>query len=88
MVIEAQSSAETLRIIPEERLDLIIADIRMPEMDGYTLMRNVRSKFPGVPVLAVSGYLGTEDLSGYGFAGFIDKPMGLDQLEALVEVTL
>ncbi|HIL10738.1 MAG TPA: response regulator [Candidatus Latescibacteria bacterium] len=88
MVVEAQSGAETLRIIPEERLDLIIADMRMPEMDGCTLMRNLRSKFYGVPVLAVSGSLGAEDLSGYGFDGFIDKPMGLDQLEALVEVTL
>ena len=35
-----------------------------------------------------SGYLGAEDLSGYGLDGFIDKPRGLDQLEALVEVTL
>ena len=35
-----------------------------------------------------SGYLGAEDLSGYGLDGFIDKPRGLDQFEALVEVTL
>ena len=88
MVVEAQSGAEALKIVQEERLDLIIADIRMPEMDGCTLMTNLRSKFPGVPVLAVSGYLGAEDLTSYGFDGFIDKPVGLDQLQALVEVTL
>jgi len=35
-----------------------------------------------------SGYLGAEDLSGYGLDGFIDKPRDLDQFEALVEVTL
>ena len=35
-----------------------------------------------------SGYLGAEDLSGYGLDGFIDKPRGLGQFKALVEVTL
>ena len=35
-----------------------------------------------------SGYLGAEDLSGYGFGGFVDKSRDLDQFEALVEVTL
>jgi len=35
-----------------------------------------------------SGYLGAEDLSGYGLDGFIDQPRDLDQFEALVEVTL
>lgn len=35
-----------------------------------------------------SGYLGTEDLSGYGLGGYIDKSGNLDQFEALVEVTL
>ena len=35
-----------------------------------------------------SGYLGAEDLSGYGLDGFIDKPRGLGQFEALVDVTL
>lgn len=88
MVVEAESGAEALKIVQEERLDLIIADIRMPEMDGCTLMTNLRSKYPGVPVLAVSGYLGAEDLTGYGFDGFIDKPVELDQLQTLVEVTL
>ena len=34
-----------------------------------------------------SGYLGAEDLSGYGFGGFVDKSRDLDQFEALVEVT-
>ena len=35
-----------------------------------------------------SGYLGAEDLSGYGLGSFIDKSRDLDQFEALVEVTL
>ena len=88
MVVEAGSGRETLRIVEEEQLDLIIADIRMPEMDGCTLLTNLRSRFPGVPVLAASGYLDADDLQRYGFDGFIDKPVGVERLQAMVETAL
>ena len=87
-VIEAQSGIEALEIAKRERLDLVISDIRMPEMDGCTLMSNLRNQFPGLPVLAVSDYLAAEDLKGYGFDGFVEKPVGLDQLQNMVEMTL
>jgi CheY-like chemotaxis protein len=74
-VVEAGSGREALDIIEAERLDLVIADIRMPQMDGCTLLENLRSKFPGLPVLATSGFLSEDDLESYGFDGFIDKPM-------------
>lgn len=88
MVVEAGSGREALRIVEEEQLDLIIADIRMPEMDGCTLLTNLRSKFPSVPVLATSGYLDADDLQRYGFDGFIDKPVGVERLQAVVETAL
>ena len=85
MVVEAQTGKEALEIIHEERLDLIIADIRMPEMDGCTLLTNLRSKFPGLPVLAVSGHMGADDLESYDFDGFIDKPIETYRLQDAVE---
>lgn len=88
MVVEAKSGREALEIVQEERLDLIITDIKMSEMDGVALLTNLRSKFPGLPVLAVSGYLGAEEMQNYGFDGFIDKPIGSQQLQEMVEVTL
>lgn len=87
-VVEATSGQQALKIVQEERLDLIIADIRMPEMDGCTLLTNLRTKFPGLPVLAVSGFLEADDIENYGFDGFIDKPMGSDKLQEVVEVAL
>jgi len=87
-VIEAQSGIEALEIAKRERLDLVISDIRMPEMDGCSLMSNLLNQFPGLPVLADSYYLAAEDLKGYGFDGFIEKPVGLDQLQNMVEMTL
>lgn len=88
MVVEAQSGREALEIVQEERLDLIIADIRMPEMDGFALLTNLRSKFPDLPVLAVSGYMGADEIQSYDFDGFIDKPIASQQLQEMVEVTL
>lgn len=87
-VVEATSGQQALEVVQEERLDLIIADIRMPEMDGCTLLTNLRTKFPGLPVLAVSGFLEADDIQNYGFDGFIDKPMGPEQLQEVVELAL
>tara|TARA_Y100000588_G_scaffold57905_1_gene56087 strand:+ start:262 stop:591 length:330 start_codon:yes stop_codon:yes gene_type:complete len=42
-IVEATSGQQALEIVQEERLDLIIADIRMPEMDGCTLLTNLRT---------------------------------------------
>ena len=60
----------------------------MPEMDGLALLGNMRSQFPHIPVLAVSGYLDAEDLKDSDFDGFIEKPVSLEQLQDLVEETL
>lgn len=88
MVVEAESGQEALDMMGRERPDLILADIRMPEMDGCALLANLRRQYAGVPVLAVSGYLVADEVENYGFDGFIDKPVGLDRLQELVEIAL
>lgn len=87
-VIEAESGREALDIVFEEPLDLIISDIRMPEMDGCALLENLRSKFPGLPVLAVSGYVGAEELRDFDFDDFILKPVEPQKLQEAVEAAL
>ncbi len=88
VVIEAQNGKQALEIVQEERLDLIIADIRMPEMDGCALLTNLRAKFPGLPVLAISGRVDPEELENFDFDGFIEKPIGVNELQERVEVAL
>ena len=87
-VMEAQSGREAMQIAQEEPLDLIIADIRMPEMDGCTLVTNLRSLYPNLRVVGVSGFLESEDVQSYGFDSFIDKPMGPEKLLQTVEAAL
>ena len=87
-VLEAEDGQQALDVVQEERLDLVITDIRMPGMDGLGLLANLRSQFPDLPVLAISGYLDAEELQEYDFDGFIEKPVNLEQLQILVEETI
>ncbi|HEU4587628.1 MAG TPA: PAS domain S-box protein [Gemmatimonadales bacterium] len=65
------------------RIDLIVTDIGMPEMNGYELARCLREQYPGVPVLFMTGY-GDQAPSGDAqseFVGpFLQKPFAPDAL--------
>jgi two-component system cell cycle sensor histidine kinase/response regulator CckA len=87
-VIEAASGKEALALVREQKIDLVLTDIRMPEMDGFALLERLRASYPKLPVLAVSGYLEASEVHGYEFDGFIDKPVSLDHLRDLVEATV
>lgn len=47
---------EALSILQKEHLDIIVTDIRMPDMDGLTLARRVNSEYPQVKLIILSGY--------------------------------
>ena len=87
-VVEAEDGQQALDLVYEEKLDLVLTDIRMPNMDGLGLLENLRSQFPELPVLAVSGFIDAEQVKDYDFDGFIDKPVSLKQLQDLVEETV
>lgn len=57
-VSTARSGPEALRVLDEcpGHIDLMITDIRMPEMNGLVLAEKVRVREPGLPVLFVSGF--------------------------------
>ena len=54
VIAEASSGNEALEIIPEHQPDMLIVDIRMPEMTGNELVRIVTSKFPKIKTLILS----------------------------------
>ena len=84
-VVEAANGVEALDVIQEETLDLVITDMKMPEMDGCQLLANIRSQFPSLWVIAVSGYLDAGEAHGYDFDGFVEKPLSLREFQHLVE---
>ena len=87
-VIEASNGVEALAIVENAPPDLVIADIRMPDMDGYTLLGKLRQASPGTPVLATSGFVSEEDVIEYDFDGFIPKPIDFETIVTKVKKSL
>jgi len=55
-IYAVSSGEEALRILEEVKVDLIVADMRMPAMDGYELLQRVKQKYPSTVRLILSGY--------------------------------
>ena len=87
-ILEAGNGKEALEVVQAQPPDLIISDIKMPEMDGITLLNVVRGQHPSMPILALSGYVDSEEILAYTFDGFIAKPLQIDEVRKIVEETL
>jgi len=92
-VVEAKSGEAALAMIRDskQRIDLLITDVVMPQMDGPGLVREVRTIHPEMKVIFISGY--TEDafrqrLDSDGGIDFLPKPFSLKQLAAKVREVL
>jgi len=92
-VLEAGNGVEAIDVLEktDARVDLVVSDVVMPEMDGPTLARELRSRNPGLKIIFVSGY--AEDafqkhLPEHGQFAFLPKPFTLKQLVAAVKETL
>jgi len=84
-LIEAKNAAEALHILATSTPDLILMDINMPDMDGYTLTAKIKSMpgFEHVPILAVTANVmrgDKEKTLEAGCDGYIQKPLDIDQL--------
>ncbi|MBA5686758.1 HD domain-containing phosphohydrolase [Rugamonas apoptosis] len=55
-VLTAESGAEGLEVLAREAVDLVISDMRMPEMDGARFLAQVRQQWPGTLRLLLTGY--------------------------------
>jgi two-component system cell cycle sensor histidine kinase/response regulator CckA len=92
-VIEASNGVEALEALEERNgaVDLVVSDVVMPEMDGPTLLKMMRSRSPDLKIIFVSGY--AEDAfekslpENQQFA-FLPKPFTLSQLVAAVKETM
>mgnify|MGYP002651893639 FL=1 len=92
-VLEAGNGVEALEVFAENggKVDLVVSDVVMPEMDGPTLLKELREKNPALKIIFVSGY--AEEAfekslpKGQQF-NFLAKPFTLKQLIAQVKETM
>lgn len=83
-VIEAQNANEARETLINLKPDLILMDINMPDMDGYTLTHELKTK-PGienVPIVAITANVMKGDRErtlNAGCDGYIEKPIDVDR---------
>lgn len=56
ILLVAESGKKALEILDENQVDMLVTDMRMPEMDGYELLTKVRARYPDIVRIALSGY--------------------------------
>ncbi len=88
--LEAASGAEGVRLALEQRPDLILMDIQLPDIDGMEALRQLRDQraLDATPVLAVSASVMPDEhqkVINSGFDAFIIKPIDLKQFRATVQ---
>ncbi|MDB5999320.1 MAG: arcB 7 [Rhizobacter sp.] len=83
MVVEAENGQAGLDLVTSERFDLVLMDLQMPVMDGFTATRAMRDAGVQLPVLALTanamkGY--ETQIEAAGFSGHLTKPVDIDAM--------
>ena len=89
-VVDAKDGLEALEIAKTQSFDAVISDVNMPNMDGITLIKNLRTlpAYKFTPLLMLTTESGTEkkhEGRAAGATGWIVKPFNPDQLLAVIQ---
>lgn len=90
-VTTAESGAEALRVLHRERIDLVLSDLRMDEMDGMALFAEIQKFQPGMPVIILTAHGSIPDAvaaTQQGVFGFLTKPVDRDALYKAIDEAL
>lgn len=90
-VTTAESGAEALRLLHRERIDLVLSDLRMDEMDGMALFAEIQKFQPGMPVIILTAHGSIPDAvaaTQQGVFGFLTKPVDRDALYKAIDEAL
>ncbi len=90
-VKEAANGKEGLDLIQAGGIDLVITDLRMDGISGEEVVRQVTTKFPGIPIIVLTGHGSIDDATAAIKAGafdFLTKPLDLDHLNIVVKNAL
>ena len=91
-LFEAKNGKEALNIFLETKLDLIIMDIQMPEMDGWEATRNIRklekNSNKNIPIIAITAGTSKEEEEkcfAAGMNAFLTKPVAISKLKNVLD---
>ena len=86
-IFTAADGVEAMKILNENEIDVVITDLKMPNMDGTTLMKKINENFFHIPVIVLTGHGDVEtavELMRDGAFDFMEKPFNLEKLSLIV----
>ena len=87
-VDQARNGAEALDVLDRDTPDLIFSDLEMPQVDGFSLYRQLRARGCQIPFIGTSGRLCEADGGESRFDAFLPKPFKMQTLIDTVEGVL
>lgn len=87
-VILASTGLETLKKIREKTPDLLVLDLRMPDMYDLEILKTIREENKELPIILCTVYKRAQDnstIGASGVAGYFIKPFGINHLKALIK---
>jgi DNA-binding NtrC family response regulator len=87
--VEAAADGETaIEILRSRAFDLVVSDVRLPKVDGLTLLRRIRRQFPSTEVLLITAYGSIGDAVTAmkdDAVDYLRKPFDIDHLVGVIE---
>lgn len=86
-VVTAQAGSEALELLGVDQVDLVISDLRMPDLDGIELLRQARGLDPDTPFIFITAYASSDtaiEALKLGAFDYITKPFKVEELLHLV----
>ncbi|MBI4882091.1 MAG: sigma-54-dependent Fis family transcriptional regulator [Planctomycetes bacterium] len=90
-VTTAASGSEALKLLEEREFVLALIDVKMPEMDGLELLRRIRARWAGIPVILITAYASIPSAVGamkMGASHYLEKPFTKETLLDVVNKAL
>ncbi|OHB24867.1 MAG: hybrid sensor histidine kinase/response regulator [Desulfuromonadaceae bacterium GWC2_58_13] len=90
-ILQAEDGEQALNILDHERVDVVLADVMMPQVNGLDLLKTVKDKTPNQIVVIMTGYADKEIILRAlksDADDFITKPMNLLQLKTTIDKVL
>jgi CheY-like chemotaxis protein len=90
-VLTAENGLQVLGILEDQPVDLLMTDIKMPDMHAMEMIPLVRAEHPDLPILVASAFKGLEvdfNLQAFNISGFFAKPVNLEALKKKIKEIL
>ncbi|MFZ2196318.1 MAG: response regulator [Thermodesulfovibrionales bacterium] len=90
-VMVAENGERALKILSSIKVDLLVTDLKMPVMDGFSLLVKVVKYFPYMHVIVATAFANSDVIkiiNALGFSDYIEKPFEFDDLVEKIECLL